>query len=41
MDKKTLIKQIKEGTISEDTALKILEDKGYEDVGENAKIVFR
>lgn len=40
MDKKTLIKQIKEGTISEDTALKILEDKGYEDVGENAKIDF-
>ena len=40
MDKKTLIKQIKEGTISEEAALKILEDKGYADVGENAKIDF-
>lgn len=40
MDKKTLIKQIKEGSISEETALKILEDKGYADVGENAKIDF-
>lgn len=40
MDKKTLIKQIKEGLISEEDALKILEDKGYADVGENAKIDF-
>lgn len=40
MDKKTLIKQIKKGTISEEAALKILEDKGYADVGENAKIDF-
>ena len=40
MDKKTLIKQIKEGAISEEAALKILEDKGYADVGENAKIDF-
>src|SRR5699024_8512685 len=40
MDKKTLIKQIKEGTISEEAALKILEDKGYEDVGDVAKIDF-
>lgn len=40
MDKKTLIKLIKEGTISEEAALKILEDKGYADVGENAKIDF-
>ena len=40
MDKKTLIKQIKDGTISEEDALKILEDKGYADVGENVKIDF-
>ena len=40
MDKKTLIKQIKEGTISEEAALKILDAKGYADVGENAKIDF-
>ena len=40
MDKKTLIKQIKKGLISEEDALKILEDKGYADVGENAKIDF-
>ena len=40
MDKKTLIKKIKDGTISEEDALKILEDKGYADVGENVKIDF-
>lgn len=40
MDKKTLIKQIKEGAISEEDALKILEGKGYADVGENVKIDF-
>lgn len=40
MDKKTLIKQIKEGAISEEDALKILDDKGYEAVGDVAKIDF-
>ncbi len=40
MDKKNLIKQIKEGQISEEEALKILEDKGYKKVGENANIDF-
>ena len=40
MDKKTLIKQIKEGEISEEDALKILDDRGYEAVGDVAKIDF-
>ena len=40
MDKKTLIKQIKEGAISEEDALKILDDRGYEAVGDVAKIDF-
>ena len=40
MDKKPLIKNIKEGKISEEDALKILDDKGYEPIGDVAKIDF-
>lgn len=40
MDKKTLIRKIKSGEITDDAALKILDDKGYEDIGEVAKIDF-
>lgn len=40
MDKKSLIRNIKEGTLSEEQALEILEDKGYTDVGDVAKIDF-
>lgn len=40
MDKKTLIAKIKSGEITEEAALKILDDKGYEDIGDVAKIDF-
>lgn len=40
IDKKKLIDDIKNGKISDEEALKILNDKGYEDVGEAAKIDF-
>ena len=40
MDKKTLIAKIKNGEITEETALKIVDDKGYEDIGDVAKIDF-
>lgn len=40
IDKKKLIDDIKNGKISDEEALKILNDKGYEDVGETSKIDF-
>lgn len=40
IDKKQLIDDIKNGKISDQEALKILNDKGYEDVGDAAKIDF-
>lgn len=40
IDKKQLIDDIKNGKISDEEALKILNDKGYEDVGETSKIDF-
>ncbi|WP_311531044.1 nickel pincer cofactor biosynthesis protein LarB [uncultured Anaerococcus sp.] len=40
IDKKQLIDDIKKGKISDDEALEILNDKGYEDVGEAVKIDF-
>lgn len=40
IDKKQLIDNIKKGKISDEEALKILNDKGYEDVGETSKIDF-
>lgn len=40
IDKKQLIDDIKNGKISDEEALKILNDKGYEDVGDAAKIDF-
>lgn len=40
IDKKKLIDDIKNGKISNEEALKILNDKGYEDVGDAAKIDF-
>lgn len=40
IDKKQLIDDIKNGKVSDEEALKILNDKGYEDVGETSKIDF-
>lgn len=40
IDKKQLIDDIKKGKISDEEALEILNDKGYEDVGEAVKIDF-
>ena len=40
INKKKLIDDIKNGKISDEEALKILNDKGYEDVGDAAKIDF-
>ncbi|WP_296127542.1 nickel pincer cofactor biosynthesis protein LarB [uncultured Anaerococcus sp.] len=40
IDKKQLIDDIKNGKISDEEALEILNDKGYEDVGETSKIDF-
>lgn len=40
IDKKQLIDDIKKGKISDEEALEILNDKGYEDVGDAVKIDF-
>lgn len=40
IDKKQLIDDIKKGNISDEEALEILNDKGYEDVGDAVKIDF-
>lgn len=40
IDKKQLIDNIKKGKISDEEALEILNDKGYEDVGDAVKIDF-